>query len=1034
MKEREQTELTIKPVNPTLSEGVDIFMPEPGEGEISATNIVKEKDRVILEQPIEGATTDIVKRSESQQRAMDALKSLTSPKEDASLDERSSYELIRNELMEMAGILPIGGASDEESPIKITDELKDYIIKLKGGASIGITNNLKRILRENGVEDSQIDYFEEHPEEFRESLDRMLENSESQQGSIKSQGSQKDSEEVKQDAPSEPGVAEDGNGGKEPPSRPPSGSSPENSDNEEPKEGEEGPLEGLTPEEIQEREASRIKKERQEAEAKLTSDEAAVLDAVVEAAGVEGVAGDEFRKNLAQAAVKTRETNARNKKEAQENGEEYSGLPESLEDLAEIIMRSEGEAWRRGGERQLINENGDIVKENFLAWVRKRAWEVDDFNPYSTINLFSDIYVKRGYMQISFYEMISTGSYFLKRKKDENGRVSLHKDDDYEKLKGELIREVFTYNSDKNAGVTYYNKRHSEKEIPEILNQLWFANPNLRADHLEHTLTLPSTRKGKIDRGTDQAEGEFAGKEISNLLEKNSDLGEGIRKSLLTYFHIGDVEMLLKIHGESSVLFREKYIDADDSAGVLKQEGGVPVYITGKANDEALLKGKGIKYDENGKLVMTKENLARFRDYVNIYNDSNKDSRMKNEVRLRIREYLMDDLGLDYEEARFAETWAFNKTYPMLIGARNDLKASAFDSAARNLDTVWYREKQYEKKRKGQIGNVFDIGVIRRTSLTPLEEITDVHGRTIIEAIQGGQGSDFDPKIRPFDKTREGYKPLEFGEDEGQRWASMSYANADAIKNFLIKGGGFDIQKFMSYDEFGRPIIDQERADAFLEEVQKRMRYKWCTYGSIDYSKTVRVSDQVKIPTGRKDRNNDPEYETEYVYTDMPMIAAYFGPEVIGFINSDIDRVKKRKDIKGEEGDKKFRNGKDAQVWHIDGVGGKNDTIDVAQIQNSDIRDYIWKQAEKVLVAKTIDSHRNVFSELKRFNYATIESFYDFFRVKGIYDKEDEQEVRKMSKTTEARLLAEEIPPGILLGMLSGIWKEFKRQAPDLVK
>jgi hypothetical protein len=1025
MKEREHAELTIKVVNPTLNGGVDIFMSEPGGGEVPVNNMVDNSP----EKPQEATRSSdlrIVERTKPQQEAMNALKNLTAPEEGASLDERSSYDLIRNELMERAGILPISGASDEESQVKITDELKDYIVKSRGGASIGITNNLKRILRESGVSDSQIAYFEDHPEEFRESLDRMLEGSESQQDSVKPEDS-------KQDSPSQSEVLESGNGGGEPPLRPPSGGASENPDNEEPEEEGRSPLEGLTPEEIQEKEAARVKKERAQAEAKLTSEEASVLDAVAEAAGAEGVAGDEFRKNLAQAAVEARERNARNKKAAQENGEEYSGLPESLEDLAEIIMRSEGEAWRRGGERQLINENGDIVKENFLAWVRKRAWEVDDFNPYSTINLFSDIYVKRGYMQISFYEMISTGSYFLKRRKDENGRVSLHKDDDYEKLKGELLREVYTYNSDKNAGVTYYTKRHSEKEIPEILNQLWYANPNLRSDHLEHTLTLPSTRKGKIGKVEEQTEDEFTGKEISNLLEKNSDLGEGIRKSLLTYFHIGDTDMLLKIHGEDSVLFKEKYIDADDTAGVLKQENGSPVYISGKANDEALLKRKGIQY-KDGKLVMTKENLARFRDYVNIYNDSNKDSRVKNEIRLRIREYLMDDLGLDYEEARFAETWAFNKTYPMLIGARNDLKASAFDSAARNLDTVWYREKQYEKKRKGQIGNVFDIGVIRRTSLTPLEEITDVHGRTIIEAIQGGQGSDFDPNIRPFDKTREEYKPLEFGEDEGQRWASMSYANADAIKNFLIKGGGFDIQKFMSYDEFGRPIIDQEKADAFLEEVQKRMRYKWCTYGSIDYSKTVRVSDQVKIPTGRKDRNNDPEYETEYVYTDMPMVAAYFGPEVISFINSDIDRVKKRMGISGEEGDRKFRKEKKAQVWHIDGIGGKNDTIDTAQIQNSDIRDYLWKQVEKVLVAKTIDSHRNVFSELKRFNYATIESFYDFFRVKGIYDKEDEKEVRKMSKTTEAKLLAEEIPPGILLGMLSGIWKEFKRQAPDLVK
>jgi hypothetical protein len=1030
MKEREQGELTIKPVNPTLSEGV-IFMPEPGGGEIP-NNMVdrsEEKPQETTESPV---VVNAIKRTEAQQIAWDALKGLVEPAEDASLEEKSSHELIKRELMERAGIPPIEGGSGEDEKVEITDELREYIIKSRDGASIGITNNLRRILKENGLDDERIDYFAEHPEEFRERLDAVLAMADSSSKSTEEKSESKDEdagEEVSRKAETD----SSGDGGKEPPSKPPASGDSEGEDKESEDEGP-SPLEGLTPEEIQAKEAARVRKEREEAEAKLTSEEASVVDAIAEAAGVEGVAGDEFRKSLAEASVVTRERNARNKKEAQENGESEQRLPESLEDLAEIIMASEGEAWRRGGERELISENGEIVKENFLAWVRKRMWEVDDFNPLTTINLFSDIYVKRGYMQISFYEMISTGSYFLKRRREDNGRVSLHKDDDYEKLKGELIREVFTYNSDKNAGVTYYNKRHSEKEIPEILNQLWYGNPNLRADHLEHTLTLPSTRKGKIGEVKDSAGEDFQGREISRLfLEGNSDLGEGIRRSLLSYFHIGDIDMLMKIHGPDSPLFREKYRDVDDSTGRLKEEEGHPVYITGKANDEALAKGKGIKYDKDGRLVMTKKNLANFRDYINIYNDSNKDARVMGEVRVRMREYLMDSLGLDYEEARFAETWAYNKTYPMLIGARNDLKASAFDSGSRNLNTVWYREKQYEKKRKGQIGNIFDIGVVRRTSLTPLEEITDIHGRTIIEAIQGGQGSDYDPEFRPFDKKREGYLPLEFGQDEGQRWASMAYANADAIKNILIKGGGFEIEKIMGYDQYGRPIIDQEKADAFLEDIQKKLRYKWCTYGSIDYSKTVRVCDQVKIPTGENDRNGDPAFKTEFVWTDMPIASAYFGPEILSFIKSDIERVKGRLGLKGEAGDEEFREGKPAQVWHIEGVGG-DDSIDTAQIQNKDIREYLWKHVEKVLVAKTIDSHRNVFSELKRYNYATIESFYDFFRVKGIFDKEDEDEVRKMSKTTEARLLGEEVPPGILLGMLSGIWKELKRQSPDLLK
>lgn len=808
------------------------------------------------------------------------------------------------------------------------------------------------------------------------------------------------------------GGAED-NGGEKPP--PPAEPTPEEPRGE-------GKKRAIGPDDAQ-RILESLRREAESVVSGLSLEEAHDLETFRSIAGAQGIDRDIIDTQIANAIIKMR---GRKTPESQAGQEGYR-LPESLEDLAQLIMDSESDEWKPKGKKELIRD-GKVVKEHFLAWIRKRAVEIDVFNPTSNINLFSDIHVKFGYSQIALFDMVLTGSYFLKRERQEDGTYKTSKDSDYEKLKQEIIKEAFLYNNDKNKWVTYKGKMHSEAEMPELLIGLYYADPNFREDYLEQEITLASTNEAKIKKIRDEAGEAFAGHEAEKVLEGNLDLGEGIRRAFLTYYHLADFEMLSKIHGEDSFLFSEEYMEIGENGDIV-MENGKPKMKKGVAN-ERLKKGR-IEY-KKGRLVNNDDNRSRFIRYMNIFNNANKPTIMVAEVRERIRQDLMRDLGLDYEEASFAERWAFNKTLPAGVGGRNDTDASAFDAISRGINTLPYRLKQYMKKRKGQVGNPFDFGLIKRTALTPLEEITDVNGRTVIEAIQGGQGSEYD-EHNPFDKKREDYRSMTFGQDEGQRWSSMAFLNGDTVRKLIMEGKGFDIDNLLSYDTYGRPIIDQQKADEFLDKVQKAMRYKWCTWAGTDYSKTTRVMEWKRVEehdaSGRPkiDRNGEHAFHYEPVWRDIPILSAYFGPEIVGLIKSDIERVKKRTRKKGDD----LREGRESIVWHMEGIGG-DEKIDISEAQNSDIRDYLWKHVEKAFVAKTLEAHRNVFSELQRYGYSMVEKFYDFFRAKDIWDEEDEKEVRKLSKTTEGRLLAEEIPLSILLGMLDGAWKEIRKEAPKV--
>ncbi len=675
-------------------------------------------------------------------------------------------------------------------------------------------------------------------------------------------------------------------------------------------------------------------------------------------------------------------------------------LPESFEDLVKVVMRSATEDFKTGGERELIDKEGEIVKENFMAWIRQRMFDLHDFNPTSKVNFFSDINVKIGYSQISFYDMIFTGSYFLQERKEPDGRYSYHKNEDYEAIKQQLIIEAFMFSKSRNDDVEYKAVMGQEKELPKLLAQIYYGNPFTRSDFLHNILTMSSMDKKEVQalrvKAGDVNAAQFEQEKIKTVLKENTSVGDGVRKALLAYYYANDIAMLEKVLGPDSVLFQEQYDEYDSATGKIKGKK------LGQVNEERKIKEKDklekdktyIKY-ENGRLAM--DTKKTFVDYMNVFNHASKDEGIVNEVRERIRQSIMQS-GLSYSEAKYAEAWAFSMTRWTGIGARNDVTAAAFDAWSKPQNLLEYRLKQLAEKRRGVMGNIFNLAGIKRAGLGFFEGVTDTQGRTVLEAIQGGQGEDLKDD-NPFKNIKDEEK-IRFGQDAGYRFATNHVFNAFAIYDNIITHTDFNIEDMVTYDGFGRAIIDQEKANKMVDGIQKAIRYAYCTYAGTDYSKNIRVWDNGGVK-------------------ELPVIAAMFGPDILKLIQRDIEK-------------KSPGASKNPNVWEV----GKDDDkfeMDVSKLKETPIREMLWKNVLHYLVAEELHSHRSMKSELKRYNYANTEKIYQFLKVKGLVsDEEEVEEMRKLSNSTLRVLAAEDFGTDVGKGLLKGFWAAMRIMLKDV--
>lgn len=765
-------------------------------------------------------------------------------------------------------------------------------------------------------------------------------------------------------------------------------------------------------------------------------------------------------------------------------------IPYSLEDLAAYIMRSEGEVWRTGNERELLDAEGRVNKVNFLAWVRKRMIEVHEFSPTQTVDFFSQIYVKSRWSQISLQEMVLTGSYFTEKRTEKilvpvdpndpkefktRKETTYHQNKDYERLRQQLLLEAFLFNTSRNSHVEYVNVQPSEEKLLETLGRLYGSNVFTRSNFLEFIMSMPSTAV-MPEKEVEENEGS----EMKHRLEKSADVGQAARKLLLAYYYIYDFDTLQEILGEDAVLFAREYAQRDESGEIEKDEDGNPKMARFRG-----VKGPGEPFDAygekpwfgaDGKLKGLNGGIppADFMRYVNVFTGPgpNKDEVVVTDVRQRMVESIMNKMGLTYEDAKYAEAWAFSMTKWTGLAAKNDTGGVGFDAWTKILCTFEYRLRQMSPNRDASYGNIFNVLGMKRLGLNFFEGVRDTNGRTLLEAIQGGEGSDFsnlDVSLRELHKREEREdKEKRRAENERRRAAGEEdrgfldenlssreirfqqqimgnfianhVASGFHLFSYIVDSNQLNIQNFVKYEN-GREIINYEEANKALDGLRKWVRDWLATWAGADYSKTIHTWETVVDGT-KENKYGIEAPDAQVRPVDLPVFADLFGRDVIEKAKLRYERQEKDELPKMSEGGRdRYRRdiSRAARIWRIAGqkINGKEYqdpiNVDFSRLQNN-IRESLWKDVFQYLIEAEIESHRNVFSDQPRFNAALIDKWYDFLRIRHFYNEEEIRIMRKNTHSTELGMALSEGGTGVLTGGLEGFLKKLFANLGEITK
>lgn len=248
-----------------------------------------------------------------------------------------------------------------------------------------------------------------------------------------------------------------------------------------------------------------------------------------------------------------------------------------------------------------------------------------------------------------------------------------------------------------------------------------------------------------------------------------------------------------------------------------------------------------LKKELQGMSREEREKRIREEDYIyliNPFNPVRKPYELLDDVKEKMRFFIMSKTpGMTYDEAQYAETFAYSMTRWTGLAGKNDPDTVGTDAWTKVLLTRGYRDNQAASIRGGMHGNPYSLAGINNLGVDFLVGTRDESGKSILRIIQGGDSDnvDFDT---PLAETK-------FTRDTMSKFAEDHIDRAFILHHDLIQTQGFNFDQFVTINQWGDIIIDYEKANKFMDAQVKSFRYAYSSWAGTDYSQIVRVRNQV---------------------------------------------------------------------------------------------------------------------------------------------------------------------------------------------
>ncbi|MCL5433141.1 MAG: hypothetical protein M1524_03475 [Patescibacteria group bacterium] len=732
------------------------------------------------------------------------------------------------------------------------------------------------------------------------------------------------------------------------------------------------------------------------------------------------------------------------KSKAKERREE---IPKCLEDLAELIMETEQDKWKTGNEYELINEKGELVQENFLAWIRSRIVYYREQNPDEEINLFSMISIPMLYRSISFGEMYDTPRYFMKRipkiagemseKGEPTGETATYwdykREDVYEKLKEQIFYEVWLSQKSHIFDVKYRTVMGIEDQLQKAIAEIHYFNVFTKTkDRLLRLLKFPKIDKDELDLFINKDESRLAKEGV-----RQGSLGKAMRRLLLSYYYMSEIEAPEDVQGGN--MFEKALNDK----GKDRFYGSIALQLlAGKYKDKADIvehefKSRHLDPKEKKDFsLMDDENRDRFfslikdqaasdnlnvndfygdrkkfaldvyskfrgvetdkkaKEALNIYNAPKKDQFIISLVNDALAETVRGTENLSSDDAKYIQAFAYSMTYWTGISARNDTKAIGFDKWSNLQNTKDYRLRQ--ARGRGILGEIFTVFGIKRLGVNFWEGIKGEkdsdpsHPVSLLELLQGGEGDKIDIEGKEIEEFEcEGYAQRQFAVDH--------ILNGFKVFNFVLREHGMNFDKLFTVDQYGRLHFDPKEADKIMTSVWHDIRYTF---------------DLPELLWQKNERAWWTDEKGNLVFGTSKLKNLMFSEEIAG----------KEDDSKGETGMRMF---------------DRKDIFGDAYYKDGTLKQ-MGRNVFGYIIGKELYAHRQwKVPGYTRFRMGTIELIQQYFakfpakieETEGgnvvisapFFSKDEWKRIAKIGNASSGKLWAEETRYGVLGGLAAGV-------------
>lgn len=594
---------------------------------------------------------------------------------------------------------------------------------------------------------------------------------------------------------------------------------------------------------------------------------------------------------------------------------------ESLEEVVQDLMDSEIDEWRT--EKQLINERGEIQMHNFLAWIQDRVIYEHEFTPDKPIDLFRQIYIATPFRQISLGELISPGTGYFRKEIEHpvldprTGKQVLGKKDlMYDRIRDYITQQVWLFNNLHSHDAQYRAIMGNDEELRKVKAEI--HRENIYTKNRERLLFLL-----KSIRTDNDSELALLHPDIKMKDQPQGAIGKAMRRSIAAYYHAGEavnlrggantdnlfsdvlsfgndgagldtfyssiirqrLERMLREDSDENTRIQYEQIAADfkrnhsgvDSAYILNYAEGQRLFALAQQKLHIADRG-GIGINVAQEFAANKHQLALnllaqggwdSENQLNLFVTRKSDYEFYELYRTAIRESVAIAEGISIKDAQYAESMAFSTVYWSGINARNDTNVEASDRQTTVLNTDIYRKKQFDY-RIGIAGDRDTLGGPKRIVLDFWEGLSvrkvgdKTFDKTLLEFIQGGEGDEIN-----FNN----FYNFDFQGAAETNYFENHYMNGFSFYDFLMKTHGFQMDQWVKLDQYGRVVVDKEKADQIFKPLYKNLRYTY-DLGQALLGKKVRTWEKEYTV------NKEGAVKSELVYKSLTIDEILFGEEV----------------------------------------------------------------------------------------------------------------------------------------------------------